>query len=323
MTPALQKHIFCFLSPHELSRTCVYVSKKTSNQIQDIFNQLFSILEKKFPVVSSSLQERKWSKPRIVGYIFNYLSRKRPIQHLIETASAPYDFNEEINFWSFALHSIKEFRQLHSIDIISLVKIWPNDEQKHRELADFFFFHGSLLKSREKLSKSNKKKVVNSTIFDIEILDLDKKTSPMFKLSEEIIQFDKLETVFLRNNSFTTFPITLCYLPRLRYLHLDHCGLNEIPEGIVLLNLTTLCLANNELSSLPLSLQKSFSLKILDISNNCLTSKEIKKTLLYENEILAFQGLELLFLSNNKMTQEEQTLLIDNIHSKKDSLQIT
>lgn len=330
---SIQKNIYCFLPPWNLIKTCIYISKKTLLQIQEIFNRLFSIFEKKFPVITTSLQKRKWSNPRIVCYIFGYLSRKRPIKHLIETASSSYFFDIEINFWSSVLYSIKKFRQLHSINTISLSNIWPNDEKEHRQLAEYFFFHAPLLKSEKRLLtiktkkksfKFKQKKNLYSTIFDIKILNLscEAEELPMFKLPEEIIYFDQLDTVFLRNNSFTSFPITLCYLPHLRYLHLDHCGLKKIPEGIVLFNLTTLSLAHNELCSLPISLQKSFALKVLDISSNCLTSLEIKKLLLKENKKLAFPGLQLLFLSNNMMTEEEKGLLIKKIQKKKISLQI-
>ncbi len=103
-----------------------------------------------------------------------------------------------------------------------------------------------------------------------------------------------IETLYLNNNQFTSFPLEICKLEHLKNLSLSGNQLESLPEGIgELKHLEELYLSRNRLTSFPLEICKLEHLRNLSLSGNKLES--------LPEEICELKHLEELYLSGNKL----------------------
>lgn len=81
---------------------------------------------------------------------------------------------------------------------------------------------------------------------------LPEDTNSIAFVSNDIVHCKELDRIFLSNNAFVDFPLSLCLLPNLKMLCLHGNQLTSLPAEIALLHeLVELCLFNNRLSAIP------------------------------------------------------------------------
>lgn len=123
----------------------------------------------------------------------------------------------------------------------------------------------------------------------------------LHQLPDEIGNFEKLETLIIKNHKLTSIPTTVGNLQNLTNLNLSGNQITKLPKAIFYLSsLKELDVSFNKIRNLPGLLRNLNSLEKLDISHNQLYS--------FEKPILQLRKLKFLSLRKNKIAAIPRTI---------------
>jgi len=127
------------------------------------------------------------------------------------------------------------------------------------------------------------------------IISLDLMNRNLKTLSPEVGKFINLEYLDLENNQLTDLPVTISFLPKLKFLYLIKNQLQTVPLAVTrILNLEDLDLEGNNITSLPEELYNMQTLKNLVLNSNKIgsISPSIGKLVNLEKLYLSDVGLK-------------------------------
>ena len=127
------------------------------------------------------------------------------------------------------------------------------------------------------------------------------------RLPASLARLTSLERVYLNSNHFTDFPLVLGELPALRMLNLSYNPLSDIPEGVVLKQLTELRFSGEQWVEWPQAINSWVSLRTV-------AAKDVSIAVLPAG-MRALTQLEELSISNKEVALERMDAQLEGLHT--------